>query len=50
MAYGVAGLRHGLVSRVGLPTEMPPLDGLPLVGFEDLVLGGHDVCLRDISS
>lgn len=50
MAYGVAGLRHGLVSTVGLPTELPPLDGLPLVGFEDLVLGGHDVCLRDLSS
>lgn len=50
VAYGVAGLRHGLVSTVGLPTELPPLDGLPLVGFEDLVLGGHDVCLRDLSA
>jgi len=50
VAYGVAGLRHELVSTVGLPTELPPLNGLPLVGFEDLVLGGHDVCLRDLSS
>ncbi|MDB2576029.1 inositol-3-phosphate synthase [Planctomycetota bacterium] len=50
VAYGVAGLRNGLVSPVGLPTEYPPLNGLPLVPLEDLVLGGHDVCTRDLSS
>ena len=50
VAYGVAGLREGLVAPVGLPTEAPPLNRLPLVPFEDLVLGGHDVCTRDLSS
>ncbi|MEM1452579.1 MAG: inositol-3-phosphate synthase [Planctomycetota bacterium] len=50
VAYGIEGLRRGLVPPVGLPTEAPPLDGLDLVPLEDIVLGGHDVCLRDLSA
>lgn len=50
VAYGVAGLRDGLVAPVGLPSEQPPLSELPLVSFDDLVLGGHDVCTRDLSA
>jgi len=49
VAYGLSGLRQGLLEPVGLATAMPPLDELPFAGFEQLVLGGHDVCLRDVS-
>lgn len=50
VAYGVAGLRRGLVSGVGLPSEAPPLDELGLVEHADIVLGGHDICTRDLST
>jgi myo-inositol-1-phosphate synthase len=50
VVYGLAGLREGLLEPVGLCTARPPLADLPLVALDDLVLGGHDVCLRDLSS
>lgn len=50
VAYGLGGLREGLLEPVGIVTARPPFSRLPLVAFEDLVLGGHDVCLRDLSS
>ena len=50
MAYGVAGLRRGLVPPVGLPSAAPPLSELDLVEPEDIVLGGHDICTRDLST
>ncbi|MEM9803080.1 MAG: inositol-3-phosphate synthase [Planctomycetota bacterium] len=50
VAYGIAGLRAGLVRPVGLTTEAPPLDSLDLVAFDDIALGGHDVCTRDLSA
>jgi myo-inositol-1-phosphate synthase len=49
VAYGIAGLRAGLVRPVGLPSEAAPLDALDLLPFEEIVLGGHDVCTRDLS-
>ncbi len=49
VAYGIAGLREGLVRPVGLPSEAAPLDALDLLPFEEIVLGGHDVCTRDLS-
>ena len=50
VVYGLAGLREGLLEPVGLCTAQPPFASLPLVALDDLVLGGHDVCLRDLSS
>lgn len=50
VAYGVAGLRRGLVPPVGLPSAAPPLSELDLVEPEDIVLGGHDICTRDLST
>ena len=50
MAYGLGGLREGLLEPVGIVTARAPFSRLPLVAFEDLALGGHDVCLRDLSS
>lgn len=49
VAYGAAGLRSGLVEPVGLATEHEPLAGLPLVGVPQLILGGHDICSRNLT-
>lgn len=49
VAYGIAGLRRGLIAPVGLPSSAPPLDELDLVAPGALVLGGHDICTRDLS-
>ena len=49
VAYGVFGLRRGLVAPTGLPSSAPPLDELDLVHLDEIVLGGHDICTRDIS-
>ncbi|MFT5735035.1 MAG: myo-inositol-1-phosphate synthase [Planctomycetota bacterium] len=49
VAYGIAGIRGELIPAVGLPTAFPPLSELDLVSLDDLVLGGHDVCTRDLS-
>ncbi|MFT7678804.1 MAG: myo-inositol-1-phosphate synthase [Planctomycetota bacterium] len=49
VAYGLSGLKLGLLEPIGLGTEQAPLSGLELVDLEDIVLGGHDVCVRDLS-
>jgi myo-inositol-1-phosphate synthase len=49
LLYGLYGLREGLLEPVGLVTERAPLTELGLRPFEDLVLGGHDVCTRPLS-
>ncbi|MCP3918356.1 MAG: myo-inositol-1-phosphate synthase [bacterium] len=49
VAYGLAGIRHGMLEPVGLTTAEPPLSELDLAPFESFVLGGHDVCARDVS-
>lgn len=38
-----------MVEALGLGTEQAPLASLDLVALEDIVLGGHDVCIRDLS-
>ena len=50
VAYGIAGIRQELIPPAGLPTAFPPLSELDLVPLEHLVLGGHDVCTRDLSA
>jgi myo-inositol-1-phosphate synthase len=48
VAYGLSGLRLGLLEPVGLCTEAPPFDRLELAGFDELVLGGHEVVRRGL--
>lgn len=50
VAYGVAGMARGLAPTTGLPSAAAPLDGLDLVGLDRIVIGGHDVCQRDVSA
>lgn len=50
VAYGLAGLRAQLIPPTGLPSAAPPLDELDLVPLDRIVLGGHDVCTRSLSS
>jgi myo-inositol-1-phosphate synthase len=49
LVYGLAGLREGLLEPVGLVTERDPFRALPLAGLDEIVVGGHDVCRRDMS-
>jgi myo-inositol-1-phosphate synthase len=49
LVYGLAGLREGLLEPVGLVTEKEPFTALPLAGLDEIVVGGHDVCRRDLS-
>lgn len=49
VVYGLAGLSEGLIEPVGLATETEPLVDLGLRPFGEYVIGGHDVCLRDLS-
>jgi hypothetical protein len=50
VAYGLAAVIEGLLEPIGLATEAAPLDRLDLVPLESIVLGGHDVCHRDLST
>ena len=49
VAYGLAGLRQGLVEPLGLVTAREPLLHLPLVDLDALVLGGHEVVSRSLT-
>jgi myo-inositol-1-phosphate synthase len=49
VAYGLAGLRAGLLEPVGVATEREPLRSLDLAAFEDIVLGGHEITRGDPS-
>ena len=49
VAYGLAGLVEGLLEPVGLCTETEALSGLDLCAFDDIVLGGCDVCERSLT-
>lgn len=40
---GLLGLRAGLVEPVGCVTEHPPLVDVDLPGWDELVVGGHDI-------
>jgi len=50
LVHGLNGLREGLLEPVGIATEREPFTRLPLVGLDELVLGGHDVCTRDFAT
>ena len=49
LLYGLHGLREGLLEPIGLVTERAPFTELGLRPFEEIVLGGHDVCTRPLS-
>lgn len=49
VAYGIAGLREGLLEPVGIATARAPLSELDFAGWDSFVLGGHDVCRRSVS-
>jgi myo-inositol-1-phosphate synthase len=49
VAYGLAGLRAGLLEPIGIATEREPFRRLGLCAFEDMVLGGHEIATGDLS-
>ena len=49
VAYGLAGLREGLLEPVAVTTEHEPLAGLPLVELDDIELAGWDVTRRSLT-
>ncbi|MBL8859653.1 MAG: inositol-3-phosphate synthase [Planctomycetes bacterium] len=49
LVYGLAGLREGLLEPTGIITAKDPFTRMRLVDLDALVLGGHDVCQRDLS-
>jgi myo-inositol-1-phosphate synthase len=42
-ALGIAALSRGLVDTTSLVTATPLFEQLPLVGFKELIVGGHDI-------
>jgi myo-inositol-1-phosphate synthase len=40
---GLANLARNAIAPVGLVTELEPFTKLDLVGFDDIVVGGHDI-------
>ncbi len=49
VSYGLAGLAQGLLEPTGIATERGPLGELPLVPWDRIVLGGHEVVGSDLS-
>ena len=49
VAYGLAGLRQGLLEPLGIVTEREPFARLPLPPLDAMVLGGHEIALGDLS-
>ncbi|MBS0204268.1 MAG: inositol-3-phosphate synthase [Planctomycetes bacterium] len=43
VVVGIAALRKGLTDTNGLVSELPPFAGLDLVGWDELVVGGHEI-------
>jgi len=49
VAYGLAGLRAGLVEPLGMVTQTEPFTRLELASLDGLVVGGHDICTRGLT-
>ncbi len=43
VVVGLSALRKGLTDTTGLVSALPPFSGLNLVGFDELVIGGHEI-------
>lgn len=48
VAVGLAALRRKLTEPIGLATAAEPLSKLPLVKFDNIVLGGHEISRRRV--
>ncbi len=46
VAVGLAALRDESIPRIGLTTESPPLNWLPLAPIRSFVVGGHEISAR----
>jgi myo-inositol-1-phosphate synthase len=42
-ALGAAALTRGLIDTTGMVTATPLFQRLPLIGFDELIIGGHDI-------
>src|SRR5439155_5177400 len=42
-ALGIAALARGLIDTTSLVTATPLFERLPLAGFKQFVIGGHDI-------
>ncbi|WP_258341451.1 inositol-3-phosphate synthase [Saccharopolyspora gregorii] len=45
---GLAALRAGLVPPTGCVTELPAFGSAPLPGWDEIVVGGHDISAADL--
>jgi len=43
VVVGLSALRKGLTDTTGLVSALPPFSGLDLVGWDELVVGGHEI-------
>ncbi len=43
VVVGLTALKRGLTSNTALVTTIPPFDKLDLVGWDEIVLGGHEI-------
>ncbi|HET6422649.1 MAG TPA: inositol-3-phosphate synthase, partial [Planctomycetaceae bacterium] len=43
VVVGIMALRRGLTEPTALVSALPPLAGLDLAGFDELVIGGHEI-------
>ena len=43
VVVGLSALRKGLTDTTGLVSALPPFLGLDLVGFDELIIGGHEI-------
>jgi myo-inositol-1-phosphate synthase len=43
VVVGLAAMRKGLAETTGLVSALPPFQGLDLVGWDELVVGGHEI-------
>jgi myo-inositol-1-phosphate synthase len=49
LAYGLSGLRQGMLEPIGVATERKPFTALPLRAFDDMVLAGHEISKGSLS-
>ena len=48
VSVGLVALRKGLTDPTGLVTALPMCESLPLVNWDDVVVGGHEIRKTDL--
>lgn len=43
VVVGISALRKGLTDTTGLVSELPPFAALDLIGWDEIVVGGHEI-------